>query len=158
MRSHISKWYFIFFLSQLVKTAPTFLKKPADEWANDDSSHRFSRILGSSRPSESTLSRAERLTFAQLRSGQCHLLDYQLKIVKSPTAICPECRYRWHTVEHHFTCDARPTNLTMRDYGSIQLWPSIFSALSLLSPSGFNGYSRPPAPAGTSSIVVFYAQ
>ena len=109
-------------------------------------SHSFSRILGSARPaispSESTLSQAERSTLAQLRSGQCHhLLDYQLKVGRSPTAVCPECRFRRHTVEHLFSCDARPTSLTTRD-----LWVNPVMAVSFLrSLPSFSHLATPSA-------------
>ena len=98
----------------------------------DDPNYNFSRILGGTRPyispSESSLSRAERSTLAQLRSGQCHLLqDYQLRIGKSTSAVCPECRYRRHTVNHLFTCDARPTNLSTRD-----LWVNPITTVEFL--------------------------
>ena len=62
-----------------------------------------SHVLGCTRPkqspSESRLTRAERLTLAQHRSGECHLLgDYQVKTGRADCATCPECRFRSQNV------------------------------------------------------------
>lgn len=49
--------------------------------------------------SELALTRSERTTLAQLRSGKCHRLnDYQMKVGKTDNATCPECKIRRHTV------------------------------------------------------------
>ena len=67
-------------------------------------------------PSEATLTRKQRTTLAQLRSGQCQLLnDYKVLTGRAQSALCPECLFRRHTVPHIFECDAAPTNLNIRD-------------------------------------------
>ena len=67
-------------------------------------------------PSEATLTRKQRTTLAQLRSGQCQLLnDYKVLTGRSQSALCPECLFRRHTAPHIFDCDAAPTDLTIRD-------------------------------------------
>ena len=54
-------------------------------------------------PSEKTLSRLQRSTLSQLRSGQCHLLnDYKVLTGRGTSAVCPECKIRRHTVPHLF--------------------------------------------------------
>ena len=100
----------------------------------DDPNFSYSRVLGgnlpSISPSESSLLRAKRSTLAQLRSGQCHLLqDYQQRIDKTTSAVCPEteCRYRRHTVSHLFSCNTRPTGLSTRD-----LWINPVTAVTFL--------------------------
>ena len=108
-----------------------------------------SRILGMQRPdisaSEFGLSREERCTLAQLRTGECkNLNDYLAKIGRSDSALCPECRFRRHTVEHLFNCDAVPTDLSTRD-----LWINPVTAIDFLKT--LPSFSRlvslnPPAP------------
>ena len=117
--------------------------------ADSISKNKFSRVLGCDRPeispSESTLSRASRSTLAQLRTGDCHhLLNYQLMVGRSQTALCPECRFRRHTVDHLFACDARPTTLTTKD-----LWVNPVAAVDFLKslPSFSHlASTEPPAP------------
>ena len=95
--------------------------------------------------SESRLSRKQRSTLAQLRSGQCHLLnDYLVLTGRKQSALCPECLIRRHTVKLIFNCDAAPTNLTIKD-----LWNNPVSVVGFLStlPS-FSSLEQtiPPAP------------
>ena len=67
-------------------------------------------------PSETTLTRRQRSTLAQLRSGQCHLMnDYQVLTGRTLSALCPECLFRRHSVTHLFNCDANPTSLSLHD-------------------------------------------
>ena len=111
--------------------------------------HENSRILGGPRPqinpSESTLSRAERSTLAQLRSGECQSLNnYLAKVGRATSAICPECRFQRHTVHHLFTCDARPTDLSVRD-----LWTDPVASISFLKTLPAFSHlasTEPPAP------------
>ena len=95
--------------------------------------------------SEKALSRVQRCTLSQLRSGFCHLLeDYRHRVGRSPHAVCPECLFRRHTVPHLFDCPAAPTDFVVLD-----LWRrpadvvgfllSLPSFASLLPPS-------PPLP------------
>ena len=79
-------------------------------------------------PSESRLSRIQRTTLAQLRSGHCRLLgDYKVLTGISNSALCPQCLFRRHTVPHIFNCDAVPTLLTLRD-----LWINPVKVVELL--------------------------
>ena len=78
--------------------------------------------------SKLSLSRIQRATLAQLRSGQCHLLnDYKVLTGRSHSALCPECLFRRHSVSHIFDCDAAPTDLTIRD-----LWINPVSVITFL--------------------------
>ena len=91
-----------------------------------------SRVLDGPRPdispSELSLSRADRSTLAQLRTGECHLLmDYQSKVGRSTSALCPGCRFRRHTVTYLFSCYARPSDLSPRD-----LWENPVDAVAFL--------------------------
>ena len=97
--------------------------------------------------SESRLSRKQRSTLAQLRSGQCHLLnDYLVLTGRKQSALCPECLIRRHTVKHIFNCDAAPTTLTIRD-----LWNNPVSVvdhlLTLPSFSSLEQTNQPATPA-----------
>ena len=112
------------------------------------SRNKFNRVLGHDRPeidpSESNLSRAERSTLAQLRTGECQLLnDYLTKVGRSNSALCPECRFQRHTVAHLFRCDAVETNLSLED-----LWTNPVDVATFLKtlPS-FSRLASTDAPA-----------
>ena len=112
------------------------------------SSFGRSRVLDGPRPelspSERLLSRAERSALAQLRTGECQLLnDFLSKVGRAESAVCPECRYRRHTVNHLFACDAVPTTLTTRD-----LWVNPATAMRFLQslPSFSHLISTDPPP------------
>ena len=78
--------------------------------------------------SEETLTRKQRTALSQLRSGQCQLLcDYQVLTGRTQSALCPECLFHRHTATHLFDCDARPTNLTIRD-----LWINPVTVMNFL--------------------------
>ena len=68
---------------------------------------------------ETTLSRQERTTLRQIRTGYCKRLnDYKHSFMtppRAPDALCPECLIRRHTSRHLFECDARPTDLIFKD-------------------------------------------
>ena len=112
-------------------------------------------LLGATPPpvssSESRLSRTQRTTLAQLRSGHCKLLgDYKVLTGLGTSAICPECLFRRQTVPHLFDCDAAPTHLTVRD-----LWINpvtvveflvILSSFSTLVPPDPPQPPSPPEP------------
>ena len=90
------------------------------------------RLLGAPPPpistSEISLSRGQRTTLSQLRSGFCKLLnDYRLILKKTTSAICPECLIRRHTATHLFNCDAVPTDLSLRD-----LWTNLVDVMNFL--------------------------
>ena len=79
-------------------------------------------------PSERRLTRLQRTTLAQLRSGHCKLLgDYRVLTGLGSSAICPECLFRRQTVPHIFNCDAAPTQLTVRD-----LWTNPVTTVEFL--------------------------
>ena len=111
--------------------------------------------------SESRLSRKQRSTLAQLRSGQCHLLnDYLVLTGRKQSALCPECLIRRHTVKHIFNCDAAPNNLTIRDLWNnpvsvIAHWFSVHSSLKqTISPPPFKTYLlRPPSGGPRETIT-----
>ena len=104
------------------------------------------RLLGDAPPkiaSEVSLTRAERSTLSQLRTGHCKRLnDYKHSFLQqSPTAICPECLFRRHTASHLFDCDARPTDLSIRD-----LWTSPVSVVTFLKSLPSFSFLLPPNP------------
>ena len=106
-------------------------------------------VLGAVPPpvsdSEKRLTRLQRTTLAQLRSGSCRMLnDYKVTLGHIRSALCPECLFQRHTSRHLFQCDAAPTTLTPRD-----LWVNPATVVNFLStlPS-FSSLlpSNPPPP------------
>ena len=67
--------------------------------------------------SEKVLTRKERSTLAQLRSGYCRLLDsYKIRIKKNASLnVCADCGMTPHDVKHLFVCPAHPTTLIPSD-------------------------------------------
>ena len=63
--------------------------------------------------SEKELTRKERSTLAQLRSGYCRLLgSYKSRIKKDANLdVCADCGTTPHDVKHFFVCPAHPTTL-----------------------------------------------
>ena len=101
-------------------------------------------------PSEKRLSRIERTTLAQLRSGDCQPLNnYLLRDGRSTSALCPECLYRRHTVNHLFECDARP-RLSSCDLwnnpGAVSSFMQTLPSFSLLLPPDPPLEPPPPEP------------
>ena len=79
-------------------------------------------------PEEQKLSRKERSSLAQLRSGYCKLLNsYQARINGSPD-VCPRCAESPHDTHHLFDCRENPTNLTVLD-----LWTRPIEVADFLS-------------------------
>ena len=75
------------------------------------------RVTGTSPPliikSERVLSRVQRTTLSQLRSGWCRQLkSYQALIGNSTDDLCPDCGLASHTTAHLFDCPSHPTPLT----------------------------------------------
>ena len=70
--------------------------------------------------SEKDLTRKERATLAQLRSGYCKLLDsYRSRIKKDANLyVCADCGRTPHDVKHIFACPAHPTTLIPSDLWS----------------------------------------
>ena len=66
---------------------------------------------------EKELTRKERSTLAQLRSGYCGLLgSYKSRIKKDVNLnICVDCGTTPHDVKHLFVCPAHPTTLIPSD-------------------------------------------
>ena len=104
-------------------------------------------VLGAKPPpisaSEKNLSRIQRTTLSQLRSGHCKFLgDYKVLTGQGTSAICPECLFRRQTVPHLFNCDACPTNLSLRD-----LWVNpVTVANFLVTLSSFAALVPPDPP------------
>ena len=69
---------------------------------------------------EKDLTRKERATFAQLRSGYCKLLgSYKSRIKKDASLdVCADCGKTPHDVKHLFACPAHPTILIPSDLWS----------------------------------------
>ena len=102
------------------------------------------RVLGRCPPeihdSEKYLQRAHRVTLSQLRSGHCaRLRDYQLRIGKIVSDLCPECNTVSDTVSHLFSCPSHPTNLTTED-----LWKRPWDVVNHLS--GLQAFAFLPDP------------
>ena len=70
--------------------------------------------------SERDLTRKERATLAQLRSGYCKLLgSYTSRIKKDASLdVCADCGKTPHDVKHLFACPAHPTTLIPSDLWS----------------------------------------
>ena len=79
------------------------------------------RVLGAPAPDvsdfdERDMSRRERTTLAQLRTGFCSALNgYLHDIGASDSPLCPCCRQTEHTVQHLFRCPAHPTTCSPVD-------------------------------------------
>ena len=67
--------------------------------------------------SEKDLTRKERATLAQLRSGYCKRLgSYKSRIKKDASLnVCADCGQTPHYVKHHFACPAHQTTLISSD-------------------------------------------
>ena len=105
------------------------------------------RVLGTRAPAiskkEKELPRVSRSLLSQLRSGFCaKLKDFQFRIGRSDSNVCPECHMGEQNVHHLFDCPRHPTPLTTRD-----LWTSPRDVISFLSgqPS-FASIPPPPPP------------
>ena len=95
-------------------------------------------------PADKSLTRAERCTIRQLKSGYCkYLNDFQHNKLnkRAPNAICPECLLRRHTATHLFDCDARPTDLTFND-----LWANPVNCVAFLKTLPSFSSLLPPEP------------
>ena len=70
--------------------------------------------------SEKELTRKERPTLAQLRSGHCRLLgSYKSRIKKDASLdVCADCGTTPHVVKHLFVCPTHPTTLIPSDLWS----------------------------------------
>ena len=70
--------------------------------------------------SEKDLTREERATLAQLRSGYCKLLgSYKSRIKKDASLdVCTDCGKTPHEVKHLFACPTHPTTLIPSDLWS----------------------------------------
>ena len=82
--------------------------------------------------SERDITRKERATLAQLRSGYCKLLgSYKSGIKKDASLdVCADCGKTPHDVKHLFACPAHPTTLFRQSYGANQWNLSGNSAIS----------------------------
>ena len=115
-------------------------------------------------PSEGRLTRLQRTTLSQLRSGHCRFMqDYKVRVGQATSDVCLECRALPHTVQHLFSCNAAPTQITIR-----VLWINpvavcdflcSLSAFSALLPPGpapplrpFSSSSSPPSSSSTAAL------
>ena len=66
---------------------------------------------------EKELTRKERSTLTQLRSGHCRLLGpYKSRIKKDASVnVCADCGTTPHGVKHLFVCPAHPTSMIQSD-------------------------------------------
>ena len=105
------------------------------------------RVLGTKPPeihkSEKNLPRLSSVTLAQLRSGHCaRLRNYQHRVGRSDSAICPGCDLEDQTVTHLFDCPARPTTLSVED-----MWRNPCDVVDFLrSVPEFADLPRPQTP------------
>ena len=76
--------------------------------------------------SEKYLTRKERATLAQLRSGYCYLLgSYKSRIkIDASLNVCANCGKTPHDVNHLFACPAHPTTLIPSD-----LWSKLMNPI-----------------------------
>ena len=62
---------------------------------------------------ETYMSRRQRATLSQLRSGHCKLLNsYKERLKQTDTSSCPDCGMDPHDVPHFFNCTAHATAST----------------------------------------------
>ena len=82
--------------------------------------------------SEKYLTRKERATLAQLRSGYCKLIgSYKSRIKKDASLnVCADCGKTPHDVKHIFACPAHPRHWFRKTYGVNQWNLSENSAIS----------------------------
>ena len=91
------------------------------------------RVLGAAAPDvvderERDMTRQERTTLAQLRTGFCSGLNSYLHVIgAAESPLCPCCRQAEHTVQHLFQCPEHPTDLT-----PLALWHRPGRALEFL--------------------------
>ena len=91
------------------------------------------RVLGAVAPdvddlAEKDMSRGERTTLAQLRTGFCSALNGYLHTIEAAESpLCPSCGRFEHTVQHLFQCSEHPTTCT-----AIDLWHHPDSTLQYL--------------------------
>ena len=70
-------------------------------------------VLIRCRPEEIYLTRRQRATLSQLRSGHCKLLNsYKKRLKQTDSSSCPDCGMDPQDVPHLFNCTAHPTTLT----------------------------------------------
>ena len=75
------------------------------------------RVLNNRPPSindeETLLSKRQRTTLSQLRSGHCKLLNsYKKRLKQSDSSSCPDCGMDPQDVSHLFDCMAHPNDLS----------------------------------------------
>ena len=65
---------------------------------------------------ETYLTRRQRTTLSQLRSGHCKLLNsYKKRLKQTNSSSCPDCGLDLDDVPHMFNCTAHPTALTPKN-------------------------------------------
>ena len=80
--------------------------------------------------SEEKLTRKERRTLAQLRSGYSpYLAEYMHRIKPSTSKYCPKCEVAVQSTKHLFNCPANPTTMTVEDLWKNPVQASLFLEL-----------------------------
>ena len=99
------------------------------------------RVLINRSPSindkETLLSRQQRTTLSQLRSGHCKLLDsYKMRLKQNDSSSCPDCGMDKQDVPHLFDCTTHPNDLS-----PVNLWDKpvmTIRELSFLDPGNLD--------------------
>ena len=99
------------------------------------------RVLNNRPPSindeETLLSRRQRTTLSQLRSGHCKLLNsYKKRLKQSDSSSCSDCGMDPQDVPHLFDCMAHPNDLS-----HVNLWDKHIETirkLNFLDPGNLN--------------------
>ena len=90
---------------------------------------------------ETLLSRLQRTTLSQLRSGHCKLLSSYKKLLKqSDSSSCPDCGMHPQDVPHLFDCTTHPNDLS-----PVNLWDKSVETireLSVLDPGSMDWQMR----------------
>ena len=91
------------------------------------------RVLNNRSPpindEETFLSRRQRTTLSQLRSGHCKLLNsYKNRLKQSDSSSCPDCGMDPQDVPHLFDCTAHPNDLS-----PVNLWDKPVKTIRELS-------------------------
>ena len=78
---------------------------------------------------ETLLSRRQRTTLSQLRSGHCKLLNsYKKRLKQSDSSSCPDCGMDLQDIPHLFDCTAHPNDLS-----HVNLWDKPIETIRELS-------------------------
>ena len=100
------------------------------------------------------ITRKERATLAQLRSGYCRLLGSYKSRIKTYASlnVCADYGNTPHDVKHLFACPAHPTTLIPSD-----LWsrPTTTTGSSSFSPDPISLFHLPSTPRQQTHLIKF---